>query len=160
MHRHRSRSATLIIGFHFCWTGKMKKPVKRQKKKRIFDHVLTGADLEVDIFLSQPCVSPRFLTPRARSLYSVPYFTRNITCRHQFPPRRAFLHHRRTLNLNPSGSFLPPLTPERKGVPLILRISNRAPLWIYGRWAEAPVNHGRVLFTPPATYSKRLNQKY
>lgn len=53
------------------------------------------------IFLSKSCVSPHFLTPRAHSLYTV-----NLTCLHQFPSHRNFLHHGRTLNLNPSGSFL------------------------------------------------------
>lgn len=70
---------------------------------------------------SKLCV---FLTSRAHSLYSVLYFTVNLACFHQFRSRHNFLHHRRTLNLNPSGSFLAPPTPKRKGVPLNLRISN------------------------------------
>lgn len=47
----------------------MKKPVKKQKKKRIFDHVLTGADLEVDIFfVSAMRLSP---LPDTQSTFSL-----------------------------------------------------------------------------------------
>lgn len=100
-----------------CWTGKVEKTVKNSIwifwSSLIVKLIFLGAKL---------CV---FLTPRARSLYSVLYFTVNLASLHQFPSRHNFLHHRRTLNLNPSGSFLAPPTPKRKGVPLNLRISNR-----------------------------------
>lgn len=99
------------------WTGKMEKPVKNSiwifLSSLIVQLIFLGLKL---------CV---FLTPRAHSLYSVLYFTVNFACLHQFPSPHNFLHHRRTLNLNPSGSFLAPPTPKRKGVPLNLRISNR-----------------------------------